>query len=166
VNTDCLNNGFTDLRMTRLRRTRILVDGDPDLSAELCARIQRRYHVVPLVDPHEMLVVIKVRESAQGSLFYLGEALATECRVLLDDVFGIGILLGSERQRAFELAVIDAAMSVPTPLPEKADWVALLEIEEVRLAKALRVGQERIGRTRVEFSSMETGIKEDCRAGA
>jgi alpha-D-ribose 1-methylphosphonate 5-triphosphate synthase subunit PhnG len=142
--------------MERLRRTRILVDGDPGLSTELCARIRKRYSVAPLVEPRETLVVIRVRESARGSLFYLGEALATECRVLLDDVPGIGLLLGSERKRAFELAVIDAAMSAPMPLPEEPNWVVLLQVEEARCARALRVGQERIERTRVEFSSMLT----------
>jgi alpha-D-ribose 1-methylphosphonate 5-triphosphate synthase subunit PhnG len=147
--------------MERLRRTRILVDGDPGLSTELCARIRQRYSIVSLVEPREMLVVIRVRESARGSLFYLGEALATECRVLLDEVPGIGLLLGSQRQRAFELAVIDAAMSAPVPLPEELDWVVLLQAEEARLAGALHIGQERIERTRVEFSSMLT--QEDLR---
>jgi alpha-D-ribose 1-methylphosphonate 5-triphosphate synthase subunit PhnG len=142
--------------MERLRRTRILVVSDPGLSTELCARIRQRYSIVSFVEPREMLVVIRVRESARGSLFYLGEALATECRVLLDEVPGIGLLLGSQRQRAFELAVIDAAMSAPVPLPEELDWVVLLQAEEARLAGALHIGQERIERTRVEFSSMLT----------
>jgi alpha-D-ribose 1-methylphosphonate 5-triphosphate synthase subunit PhnG len=118
---------------------------------------------MPLVDPHETLVVIKVRESAQGSLFYLGEALATECRVLLDEVTGVGLLLGSERQRAFELAVIDAAMSAPVPLSEEPDWIALLQAEETRLADVLCNGQKRIAQTRVEFSSMLT--REERRVG-
>jgi alpha-D-ribose 1-methylphosphonate 5-triphosphate synthase subunit PhnG len=108
-----------------------------------------------------VLVVIKVRESARGSLFYLGEALATECRVRLGEMPGIGLLLGSERQRAFELAVIDAVMSAPAPLPEEPGWIALLQAEEARLAAALRSGQERIGRTRVEFSSMSREATSD-----
>jgi alpha-D-ribose 1-methylphosphonate 5-triphosphate synthase subunit PhnG len=143
-------------RMGRRQRTRILVDGNPRLAAALCERIQQRYPVVPLVDPHETLVVIKVREGARGSLFYLGEALATECRVLLDEVPGVGLLLGSERRRAFELAVIDAAMSAPTPLPEEPSWVSLLQAEEARLAEASRAGQRRLASTRVEFSSLPT----------
>jgi alpha-D-ribose 1-methylphosphonate 5-triphosphate synthase subunit PhnG len=147
-------------RMSRLRRTRVLVDGSSGLATELCGRIRQRYAVTTLSEPRELLVVIKVRESAQGSLFYLGEALATECRVRLEgvpgDVPGIGLLLGSERRRAFELAVIDAALSVEEPLPEEPDWTALLEAEEERLAGLARVGRERIGLTRVEFASMLT----------
>jgi alpha-D-ribose 1-methylphosphonate 5-triphosphate synthase subunit PhnG len=150
--------------MSRLRRTHILVDGSPDLSTMLCECILQQRSVVTLVAPRETLVVIKVRESAQGSLFYLGEALATECRVLIDEVVGVGLLIGSERRRAFELAVIDAAMSMPAPLPDEPDWTALLQAEEARLAKALDAGRERIEQTRVEFSSMLT--EEDRRVGA
>lgn len=150
----CVGGVAAGLRMGRLQRTRILVEGDPGLSARLCAQALRRHTVVTLAAPHEMLVVLKVRESARGGLFYLGEALATECRVRLGELPGIGLLLGSERQRAFALAVVDAVMSAPAPLPEESGWVALLQAEEARLAAARRIGQERIGRTRVEFSSM------------
>jgi alpha-D-ribose 1-methylphosphonate 5-triphosphate synthase subunit PhnG len=143
-------------RMSRRRRTRVLVDGDPALATALCKRIRQRYNVTTLSEPRELLVMLKVRESAQGSLFYLGEALATECRVQLEGVPGVGLLLGSERRRAFEMAVIDAALSAKEPLTEEADWTALLLAEEARLAELLRVEQTRIEQTRVEFSSMLT----------
>jgi alpha-D-ribose 1-methylphosphonate 5-triphosphate synthase subunit PhnG len=169
--------------MSRLRRTRVLVDGDPALSTGLCERIRGRYAATTLAHPRELLVVVRVRESAKGSLFYLAEALATECRVLVEGSAprdgaprdgtsrdgapwgstGIGLLLGSERRRAFELAVIDAAMSASFPLPEEAEWTALLLAEEQRLARARYAEWERLGQTRVEFSSMLT--EEDARAG-
>jgi alpha-D-ribose 1-methylphosphonate 5-triphosphate synthase subunit PhnG len=140
--------------MNRLWRTRILVDGDPALSRDLCAEIESTYPVRVVSAPREVLVMNKVREGACGTLFYLGEALVTECRAALLEVTGIGLLLGSRPRRAFELAVIDAAFSRDVPLPEQERWTALLEREEKRLAEQAALVQRRLDATRVDFNSM------------
>jgi alpha-D-ribose 1-methylphosphonate 5-triphosphate synthase subunit PhnG len=140
--------------MSRERRTRILVDGDPALSRELCEQIERDHTVHVVGAPREVLVMNRVRESAQGSLFYLGEALLTECRVTLRETTGIGLLLGSHHRRAFELAVIDAAFSQPAPLPQQARWTALLEREGGRIAAREAHLLQRLDATRVDFAEM------------
>ena len=55
--------------------------------------------------------MVQARETAQGSLFFLGEALMTSCRVRVGDAVGLGLVLGSDRCRAYELAVVDAVFS-------------------------------------------------------
>jgi alpha-D-ribose 1-methylphosphonate 5-triphosphate synthase subunit PhnG len=140
--------------MNRLRRTRILVDGDPAVSRDLCAEIESTYPVRVVSAPREVLVMNKVRESAQGTLFYLGEALLTECRVALLEATGIGLLLGAQHRRAFEMAVVDAAFSRDVPLPEQERWTALLEREEERLAELASPLRQRLDATRVDFNSM------------
>jgi alpha-D-ribose 1-methylphosphonate 5-triphosphate synthase subunit PhnG len=140
--------------MGRERRTRILVDGDPALSRSICEQIEERHTVRLISAPREVLVMNKVRESAGGSLFYLGEALLTECRVALGEVTGFGLLLGSHHRRAFELAVIDAAFGQPEPLPEQAGWVSLLIQEEGRMAAREAQLHQRLDATRVEFAEM------------
>jgi alpha-D-ribose 1-methylphosphonate 5-triphosphate synthase subunit PhnG len=140
--------------MSRSRRTRILVDGNPALGTALCTHIERVHPVRVVSEPREVLVMNQVRDGAKGALFYLGEALLTECRVALGEVIGIGLLLGSQRRRAFELAVIDAAFSQPTPLPEREQWVSLLEQEEKRLAGQTEQQQKRLDATRVDFATM------------
>ncbi len=162
---------FAELRMSRNRRTRILVDGNPALSQLICGQIEELYKVDVVSGPHEVLVMNQVRESAKKSLFNLGEALLVECKVAVearreDDaetVQGIGLILGEDRERAYELAVIDAAFNLSNPLPQYKQWSVLLEDEERRLEAKREKGRAVLQTTRVEFSSMLT--EEDNKEG-
>jgi alpha-D-ribose 1-methylphosphonate 5-triphosphate synthase subunit PhnG len=166
--------------MSRKRRTHILVEGDPLVCHTICEQIEEQCQIHLISGPREVLVMNKVRESAQGSLFYLGEALITECKVEMlapasekgdresdrgtynlspaanSPVVGIGLILGENRGRAYELAVIDAAFCLPQPLAGHTDWLRLLKREEARLADARKQEWENYAATRVEFSSMLT----------
>jgi alpha-D-ribose 1-methylphosphonate 5-triphosphate synthase subunit PhnG len=143
--------------MARSRRTCILVEGDPLLSTLLCEQIAQECRIETITGPREVLVMNKVRENAQASLFYLGEALLTECRVrLASSVTGIGLILGAHRTRAYELAVIDAAFCLPELLQAQTGWLELLEREEVRLAAVCEQTRGVLAATRVEFSRMLT----------
>ncbi len=155
--------------LSRNRRTHILVDGDPSLSQLLCAQIEEFFIVDLLHAPHEVLVMNRVRENARGSLFNLGEALLTECKVQIqhkagsETAQGIGLVLGENRDLAYELAVIDAAFNLLEPLPQHELWIALLKEEEEHL-EARRIQERRIlDTTHVEFSSMLT--EEDNKEG-
>src|SRR5699024_1231073 len=53
--------------------------------------------------------MLKMRESAQNSLFYLGEVLVTECKVMLENDIGVGVVIGTEMELAKYLAIIDEA---------------------------------------------------------
>ena len=153
--------------MKRNRRTRILVEGNPTLARNICVHIRELCDVRVICEPRVVLVMNKVRESAHNSLFYLGEALMTECRVNVspvnvspvkdsfeESVTGIGLILGEHRERAFDLAVIDAAFSLPTPLSAHAQWLALLKQEELRLERLKEQRRAELEATRVEFTSM------------
>ena len=89
--------------MRRYERTRALVEGDPALARAIVCEIERgseRGAICVLDEPREELVMVQARETAQGSLFFLGEALATSCRVRLGDAVGLGLVLGSDQCRA------------------------------------------------------------------
>lgn len=142
--------------MKRYERTRALVEGDPTLAHEIVKQLEGECGApVVLGEPHEELVMVKVRETAKNSLFYLGEALMTSCRVRLDDVVGLGLVLGSDRCLAYELAVIDAAFSGDTGKARADFWepklLEQLKYIEQREAEGLR----RNATTRVDFSTME-----------
>ena len=97
--------------MKRYERTRALVEGDPALARAIVCEVERdgaQDAVAVLDEPREELVMVQARETAQGSLFFLGEALMTSCRVRVGDAVGLGLVLGSDRCRAYELAVVDA----------------------------------------------------------
>ena len=102
--------------------------------------------------------MVKVRETAKGSLFYLGEALATSCRVRIGDAVGIGLVMGSNRCRAYELAVIDAAFAGEAGAARADRWDTRLreELAAVDAREAAEVA--RAATTRVDFSTMEVEL--------
>ncbi|MEG0322547.1 MAG: phosphonate C-P lyase system protein PhnG [Raoultibacter sp.] len=141
--------------MNRNERTRVLVEGDPSLAQEIAAEIEGLFRVEVLDAPHEELVMIKVRESARSSLFYLGEALMCSCRVRLAKTMGFGFVLGSKRNTAYNLALIDAAFSCEDVAGQKQVWEERIVKEEKRLATKRAREQALIEQTRVEFATMD-----------
>ena len=146
--------------MKRYERTRVLVEGNPSLASEIVRDVEAGAGgdgapVISVLDePREELVMVQVRETAQGSLFYLGEALMTSCRVRVGETVGLGLLLGSNRCRAYELAVIDAAFS-PGGAAFAARWDDRLSQEAARIRAREAAEQQLIQRTKVDFSTMD-----------
>lgn len=58
-------------------------------------------------EPVQGLVMIKVREHAQNSLFYLGEVLVTETKLRYKKEIGLGVVKGDEPELSNALAFID-----------------------------------------------------------
>ena len=139
--------------MDRTRRTRILIEGDPQLRRELSARVEGRRSISVVEEPRGGLVMLKLRETAKNSLFYIGELLVTEAKVQIEGRMGLGIIAGDDPEAARDLAVIDAACNAG--VPETGEWEGLLLAEEERIA--VREAQEsaRIARTTVDFESMD-----------
>lgn len=147
--------------MKRYERTRALVEGSPLLARSIVRSLEQELGpdaVTILDEPREELVMVKVRETAQGSLFYLGEALATSCRVRIGQTVGIGLLLGSNRCRAFELAVADAAFSGPNGGEYAARWDDDLRRELAAIDQREADEVARAATTRVDFSTMEVDL--------
>ncbi len=144
--------------MRRYERTRALVEGDPSLVRSLVCEVESEVGsraIEVLDEPREELVMVKVRETAQRSLFYLGEALMTSCRVRIDDTVGLGLVLGSDRCRAYELAVADAAFSGVGGVVRSARWDARLKEELLRIEKREAEEALLVAATKVDFSTMK-----------
>lgn len=141
--------------MERSRRTRILVEGSPELRHRLGSQVAARRSVATVDDPRGALVMIKARETAKNGLFYLGELLVTEAKVQVEGRIGIGIVAGDEPEAARELAIIDAAFNAG--LEEAAEWEAALLEEEARILRREGIEAARIARTKVDFESMDRG---------
>ena len=137
--------------MRRRERTRILVDGDRALARSMASEVESAFPVEVLDDPREGLVMVKVRESAKRQQFYLGEALMTSCRVKVGDAQGLGMVMGDDRQLAFDLALIDAAFSLESGSIDTAQWEEQLRAERAR-------EQAIANKTRVDFSTMEVEL--------
>ncbi|HJF64763.1 MAG TPA: phosphonate C-P lyase system protein PhnG [Slackia equolifaciens] len=144
--------------MRRRERTRILVDGDRSLARSMAAEVERAFPVEVLDDPREGLVMVKVRESAKRQTFYLGEALMTSCRVKAGDARGLGIVMGDDRELAFDLALIDAAFAQDGGPIDTTRWEERLRAERARIDAERALEQAVTGKTRVDFSTMEVEL--------
>lgn len=150
--------------MKRYERTRALVEGDPAIARALAHEVESRrgegaWEIAVVDEPREELVMVQVRETAQGTLFYLGEALMTSCRVRVGAHVGRGMVLGSDRRRAYELAVADAAFSAVACAGDGAfavRWEDALRGELARIDARETEAARRAARTKVDFSTMQT----------
>ncbi|MEQ3363758.1 phosphonate C-P lyase system protein PhnG [Raoultibacter massiliensis] len=141
--------------MNRYERTRVLAGGDPGVAQAIAAEIEQACDVEVLDAPREELVMVKVRESARNSLFYLGEALMCSCRVRIADTMGFGYVLGSKRNAAYNLALIDAAFSSGEAFERMSKWEQRIEKEARRQREKQAKDRALIERTRVDFSTMD-----------
>ena len=144
--------------MKRYERTRALVEGDPALARAIVCEGERdgsQGAGAVLGEPREELVMVQARETAQGSLFFLGEALTTSCRVRVGDAVGLGLVLGSDRCRAYELAVVDAVFSGAAGDAWASRWDASLRAELARVEARDQREARRTAATKVDFSTMK-----------
>ena len=137
----------------RKRRTRILIDGSPALRRQLAAEITKAYRLLEVEEPNHGLTMIRMRETAHSSLFFLGEILVTEAKVQIEGVTGLGILAGDDPAAARDLAIIDAAYNAH--LPQTSAWDELLAAEERRLTRKRDSYEARLSETRVRFETMD-----------
>lgn len=94
-----------------------------------------------------------LRETARRSRFYLGEVLVSEAKVQVQGSVGLGIIAGDDERAAWELAVIDAAITAG--LEETKGWDRMLELEAAAIAERDGAEQARILETRVDFQTMD-----------
>lgn len=139
--------------MKRKRRMRILIEGSRELPKELAHQIENNHSLEMITKPQGALTMIKMRETAKKTLFYLGEVLVTECKVKVNEQVGIGIVIGIEEDLAYQLAVIDAAFE--SGLSEINEWIPLLEEEEQRIEAAKKRDAAVIQKTKVNFETMD-----------
>jgi alpha-D-ribose 1-methylphosphonate 5-triphosphate synthase subunit PhnG len=138
---------------SRRRRTEICIKDGGSAAAYIAAEVCSRYSVEDLQEPQEGLVMIKMREQARNSLFYLGEVLITEAKVRVNGMVGLGLVEGSDSDLARNLAIIDAVWD--SALPEQSSWEQLLQQAEQRVIAGEQEENGRVHETRVNFMSMQ-----------
>ncbi len=142
--------------ITRRKRTEILIRGRKDTLRQLATDIESRYDIKLLQSPQNALVMVKMRESAKAGLFYLGEVLITESKVILNQWVGTGIIRGHDPESAYMLAVIDAAYNAELPIIN--EWEETLLSEELWIQTKQRMELEAVHSTKVNFESMKLDI--------
>ncbi|MDF2717426.1 MAG: phnG [Paenibacillus sp.] len=141
------------MTVKKSRMTRILIEGDRALLSRLCEEAEAGGEVEVVRQPEKSLVMTKARDSVSEQPFYLGEVLVTECTVSIRGAYGFGVLIGEDAERAYRLAVVDAAYHAG--LPMTADWEALLVAEERNIRMRHRQEESGVLRTQVHFDTTE-----------
>ncbi|MEN2464444.1 phosphonate C-P lyase system protein PhnG [Ornithinibacillus sp. FSL M8-0202] len=139
--------------MNRRRRTEILIQGRPELAKELAETIMLQYPYREVISPRYGLTMIKMRETAKSSLFYLGEVVITEAKMEIKGHIGIGIVTGMKEELAKHLAIIDAAYKAN--LKETIEWEEPLLKEEKALLESKIKKQAELLATKVQFDTMQ-----------
>lgn len=139
--------------MNRKRRCKVLIDGNSKIAEQLAAVIKSNYKINVLDVPNNGLVMLKMRENAKQSLFYIGEVAVIEARVEVQGSIGLGVLIGSDSQLAYNLAVIDAAYNAN--LPEILSWREILLAEEGLIENKIKSKTASILKTKVNFETMD-----------
>ena len=99
---------------TEIDRDQVLCECALEPLAKLVEQLENSCDIQLVKSPTPCLVMIRATYSIEGQEFYLGEALASECEVSVDESAGYGICLGEEPERAYALAVIDALYAAGT----------------------------------------------------
>lgn len=141
--------------MKRKERTQVLIEGDRDLLGSIAREVEQVHDVEVVREPVEELVMLKMRESARRSQFYLGEALMTSCVVRIGEAYGYGMVLGEDRKKAFDLAIVDAAYALDDLADDRRAYDERIAEEQERIAAQKRLRNEAVLRTQVDFSTME-----------
>jgi phosphonate C-P lyase system protein PhnG len=132
---------------------RILCECQIEPLRELVMKLEASYQVTVSRPPSVCLAMIPAEDSLEKQKFFLGEALATECEVLVDQQPGYGLCLGDEPVRTYSMAVIDAFVHGGSPIPAKVE--AFLQHQQAVLARRQQEEFNLILQTQVDFKLME-----------
>lgn len=139
--------------MNRKQRTRLFIDFGRREAIAIAQEIESRYLIEMISAPSEALTMIKVRETAENSLFYLGEVLVTETKARLNDHLGLGIVIGSDQELSYALALIDSAYKAD--VNEISQWNLILKELEEKANHAIQKDHDLIALTKVDFETMK-----------
>lgn len=102
-------------------------------------------------EPKTGLTMVKVREHAENSLFYLGEVLITETKIKKDEYIGLGVVKGEDMQFSEAMSFIDLCMKKEYFKQELAD--ILTELENIQ-TEVEHIKTQALLETKVDFSMM------------
>lgn len=103
--------------------------------------------------PAICMTMIRAEDSVDAQPFYLGEALTTECEVLINNHRGIGLCLGDEPVRTYCIAFLDAYAQIPEI--DQQPLIAFLKEQAALITRQEQLENHLIMRTKVDFKLME-----------
>lgn len=101
--------------------------------------------------PSEGLVMVKTREHAKNTLFYMGEVLITETKIRHGSTVGTGLVKGSDNELSQAMAFIDLSIKMEQFTTELNEILNTLKNVE---ANDIAEKTEKILQTKVSFEMM------------
>lgn len=139
--------------MLKKRLTKIMSLSPREEVLDLAEIIVDKYPVKLIKKPAKTLVMLKMRETVAGSEFYLGELLACEAMVEIENKKGMALTAGDDFAKVQAMAVVDAAFNAGLPEVAKITEELLKMEEEVNSRERKRFGKDR--QSMVQFRIME-----------
>jgi len=139
--------------MTTKLRTEILVHAKSSLLEHLLSMLKHDTSFTIIEDPHYALVMMKMRDTSQQSLFYSGEVLVTQSKVKFHDQYGLGIIIGMQVEKSLLLAKIDAVFKYQHAIIPS--WTELIMAEKQRQDAIAKQDINQLLNTKVEFQTMD-----------
>lgn len=136
-----------------MKQQEVLAEGRLEIWQQLAQMVAAKHKVEVLQAPETCLAMIQAIDSVGEIPFYLGEVLMCEMAVQVDGVTGYGFALEDEQDRAWCLAVIDAALEAN--IPEEPEIRAAIAAEERHLLDERQREQDLVASTMVRFAVME-----------
>lgn len=138
--------------MNRRQWTELIIEYGNHQIEDYVALFLEKYSIEEIIPPHLGLVMIKKRETAKQSLFYIGEILVTETKVRFGDKIGLGLVKGDNPDLSRALAIFDLAYVCRWP-----EWQYLQawfkELSTIKLEDRRRQTKA-VMQTKVDFSTM------------
>jgi phosphonate C-P lyase system protein PhnG len=115
--------------------------------------LEEKFEVKIAKAPAICMTMVQAEDSVEFQEFYLGEALTTECEVMIHGQRGYGICLGDEPVRSYCIAFIDALTQLPGADLQNVE--AFLNEQAALIDKAAQLEYNQVLRTKVDFKLME-----------
>lgn len=139
--------------MEKKRLSKILARANKEQVRKIAEELKSKYSPVVVKAPEKSLVMVRMREPVQESLFYLGEVIVCEAIVDIDGIKGMAVLMGDDFDKVLDMAVIDAVCNKG----EFQQWDVLNKLEE---EQKLREEKENamFMKTMVNFNTMDSEV--------
>jgi alpha-D-ribose 1-methylphosphonate 5-triphosphate synthase subunit PhnG len=132
----------------------IACHGRINLLKRLAAEIANSYEVEIVKEPSPVLVMMRVEESVENTIFNAGEIFAIECEVKVNGVSGFSCIINeNEYERAYYAALLSAVFKTNSPLNNKQLKALKKELDSINRKRSLEFGA--IKSTKVKFEVME-----------
>jgi alpha-D-ribose 1-methylphosphonate 5-triphosphate synthase subunit PhnG len=134
-------------------RDYILVECALEALEELVSKLEPNFEIKLAKAPSICMTMIKAEDSVEHQPFFLGEAITTECQILVNKQIGYGICLGDEPVRSYCIAFIDAVLQLNGK--ESIEIDAFIEEHSKLIHTSRKMEFNQILKTKVDFKIME-----------